>query len=185
MNTETALLLGWLAGTVSTFVGLASYARIIAPAKAGGWRPLKVGRLESSAEQVAVISRDVPPVRSSVPPREVYPSATVYNSASSAPRTQEAYRFHVAAPDGSTHVVLLPARYITRFISLDEIKRDAWVGKATVYTDCLRVAQSRGWIQPHELRQNAYQWTREMSTLGRRISRLSDESIHLPSPGRA
>lgn len=185
MDDATMLLLGWAAGTVSTFVGLISYAKVIQPAKAGGWRPLKVGRLESTSELTAVVARDVPPARPVGGHKEVYPSATVYSATTPSIKTQEAYRFSVANDNGSTRTILLPARYITRFIALDELKRDAWIGKATIYSDCLKVAQSRGWIEPSETRQNGYQWTREMRSLGRRVSRLKEESITLPLPAQA
>lgn len=180
MNTETALLLGWLAGTVSTFVGLASYAKIVAPAKGGGWRPLKLGRLESTAEQVAVIARDVPPARPAGGEKVVYPSAMIYGSTTPDVRTQEAYRFNLASPDGTTKTILMPARYIARFVQMDEVKRDNWTGKAEYYSDMIRIAQSRQWIEPHELRQNAWQWVHDMRTLGRRVNRLSIEQISLP-----
>lgn len=186
MDDATMLLLGWAAGTVSTFVGLASYAKIIAPGRANGWKPLKVGRLESTSELTAIVARDVPPARSSVTPRQVYPSANIIHNATSPDvRAQDAYRFNLANANGTTHTVLMPARYIARFIQMNELKRDNWVGKATVYTDLLRIAQSRGWVQPSDTRQNAFQWVPEMGTLGRRVTRLMEESITLPSPGRA
>lgn len=185
MDDATMLLLGWAAGTVSTFVGLTTYAKIIAPARSNGWRPLKLGRLESTSELTAVIARDVPPARSSVPPRQVHPAPVVYGASSPSVKAQDAYRFNLANANGTTHAVLMPARYITRFISMDELKRDNWTGKASIYTDLLRVAQARGWVQPSDTRQNAFQWVPEMSTLGRRVSRLQEESIALPSPGRA
>jgi hypothetical protein len=185
MDDATMLLLGWAAGTVSTFVGLTTYAKVIAPARSSGWKPLKLGRLESTTEQVAVISRDVPPARPVGGYKQTYPSATIYNATAPSVNTQEAYRFTLANDNGTTHVVLLPARYISRFIQMDVLRRDNWTGKATIYTDCLRVAQSRGWIEPSDTKQNSFQWVREMASLGRRVNRLREESIALPSPGRA
>lgn len=184
MNIETSLLLGFVTGSIATYFALISYSKIVTPAKAGGWRPLKIGRLESTADQVAVISRDVPPARPVGGHKEVYPAPVIFNASTPSVKTQEAYRFSVANDNGSTHTILLPARYITRFIAMDELKRDNWIGKATIYTDLLRVAQSRGWVEPSETKQNGYQWVREMRSIGRRVNRLMEESITLPSPAR-
>lgn len=98
-----------------------------------------------------------------------------------APALPEHYTFPIAADDGTITRETVSARYLSRFMAMPDISREHWHGEKGAYSQLLRIAEAHGWIQ--RVNGRAYTWAHDCRTLGRRVRKLHDNGITLPSPG--
>lgn len=145
-----------------------------------GWRPLP------GPSRTAVLTKTVDELVGYTPVIRD-PAAVVWDATQHMPRVQEAYSFNFANDDGTRRVLTIPAKYLSRFISMGDAEGNIsrqdpnWRGQNDVYRDCLRVAISRQWVEGRE-GAKGYKWGADMRTLARRVRRLEEEAITLPRP---
>lgn len=97
------------------------------------------------------------------------------------PTPPDHYTFPLAAEDGTITRETVSARYLLRFVMMPDVSRAHWSGEKGAYSQLLRIAAAHGWIERVDGR--AWTWAHECRTLGRRVMKLRDSGITLPSPG--
>ena len=178
-------MFGCLTGLTVAYFALLAYARVTAgPARA---RPMRFDAFQRATIADAVtVARKIgdPPGRAiGYVPNDTR-IISDWRPQGPQRRIEQAYSFRVAVYGQPARTVLLPSRYLARFISLPEPARKLWWGKYTALTDCFLVASARGWIDDRD-DGNGWQWAHDMRTLARRVRKLEAEEIYLPPPARA
>lgn len=95
----------------------------------------------------------------------------------------EFFTFPLAADDGTIIRVVVATRYLVRFVSMPNVARENWFGDKKVYGQLLKVGSAHGWLT--RANGSAWEWSRDYRTLARRVMKLRENNIVLPSPARA
>lgn len=185
----TGILFGFAVGCISTYTALLTYTRTVGASASP--RPARMtagqfGKVERIAVSEMVVAKDVPPRPIGYIPNQVRLTSD-WTRTSHKPdnRLEQAYSFRIeVAGEVEARKVLIPGRYLVRFISLDKPAKRFWYGKDAAYSDCLLVARAHEWVIEDPAVANGWTWPPHMRTLGRRVRQLESEDIRLPSPAR-